>query len=284
MTQDSEKVTIQFQFPPNYNLSTVNCKLSSHNTAISVSLIYADLPPLLCGPLFDPVSGMTVNRDSEKGTLELTLVKTIPREWDSVIKYASPDTKIDPKSCFDKWMSCAARGEKAMDLLVKSTAVGYCMAMNTLGVILLSQPQTHTEGIITLLTAINKYQDLTAMCTLGSVWVMSQDEDERTSGLDLLLRAADLNHSTAFFDLGQIYSPISAVPIPKDPKKSVEYFRKYLDSRLEIDESFDPWVHYYLGKMYARGYENFEADAEKAAEHTRLAREGFNRNGEPFPE
>ena len=265
---EEDEVEIVVSFPPTFNTKALKAQLNGDRTAISITV--DGQPPIVMGKLFEPVTDMTKSIQSDNVTF--TLTKATPQPWPILIKDAHPDTTdLDPRSMLMIAQVMLGQGtnesiEQGQMLLLKGCELGYVPTlMLTHELFAKSEdPQLRDVSVRLLQKAALVYRNPVAMMQLGLI--MIGQPETVAEGEQMMLAAAEAGLPIAMSYLGQLYSPLTEAPFPKDVEKAVKLFQAVRE--LQPDE---PIMCHELAKMYYNGV-GVELNEELAQELQKRAK------------
>ena len=255
-----EIATITINFPETFNSSILEFTLN--NDKDSILALIPHTVPFLCGCLFEKAAELTT--EINECTLKIFIKKEKEGEWPLPIKSLHKELKtIDPKSaflCYQQLSSIDSEetGKWAYQMLLASSNAGYLPALQVHSAILMQTEGKEEEAIKYLRIGVELYNDALCAFHLGLLYITFKNDCE--SALYYLQHAVDNGYTSAYFTMGQVYSPISRYNYEKkDAKKALECF-------LSIpEEDRPPGVLSELADFYEQGL-GCEKDLKKAEE------------------
>ena len=262
---EEDEVEIVVSFPQTFNTKALKAQLNGDRTAISITI--DGQPPVVMGKLFQPVTDMT--RSIQSGNITFTLTKAAPEAWPVLITDAHPDTSdIDPQSMtfigeLKLRMGTEESVQQGQALLQRACDLGYPPALLFMHTLFSNTEELQEASLMLLQHAALVYHYPAAMTKLGIIML---GVGKTAEGEQMLLAAAEAGLPLAMSYLGQLYSPLTEAPFPKDAEKAVKLFQAVRE--VQPDE---PIMCYELAKMYYNGV-GVELNEELAQELHKLAK------------
>ena len=266
-SQTEEAVEVVFSHEKSFNPHSIKFDFDPTSSENSICVTIPDQPPIFCGDLYGPLSGIEEIYANDE-TTKLILKKKTPNDWPVIIQSIHSIKKIiDPKSAF-LIFACLSQippevqspGKQNMMLFLKLSAhMCFPPALRILGQLYIGENEQFNEGFSLIRLASEKYNDLEATSQLGQIFSLSSDENARKNGMILLQQAAKSGDQSAMIHIGQLLSPFSSFEwFEKDGLKALKIFQ----AALEVEPN--PLIYHEMAKIYYYGCEGVKQDIAEA--------------------